>query len=42
MLGVDKELDWEKSDRGLKIVTPAKKPCQHAYVFKIKRKNPFK
>jgi alpha-L-fucosidase len=37
MLGVDKELEWELTDTSLKIKTPNKKPCEHAYVFKISR-----
>jgi alpha-L-fucosidase len=37
MLGVDKELEWELTDFGLKIKTPNEKPCKHAYVFKISR-----
>ncbi|MHA2039699.1 MAG: alpha-L-fucosidase C-terminal domain-containing protein, partial [Promethearchaeota archaeon] len=37
MLGVDKELEWELTDFGLKIKTPNEKPCEHAYVFKISR-----
>jgi alpha-L-fucosidase len=39
MLGVDKELEWELTDFGLKIKTPNEKPCEHAYVFKISRQN---
>jgi len=37
MLGVDKELEWELTDFGLKIKTPNEKPCEYAYVFKISR-----
>jgi alpha-L-fucosidase len=37
MLGVDKELEWSFSDKGLTIKTPEKKPCEHAFVFKIQR-----
>lgn len=39
MLGVDKELDWEMTEDGLTIKTPDKKPCEHAFVFKIVRKD---
>jgi alpha-L-fucosidase len=38
MLGVDEELKWYFSDRGLTIKTPSEKPCLHAFVFKIQRK----
>lgn len=37
MLGVDKELDWHFADDGLIINTPDKKPCEHAFVFRIER-----
>ena len=37
MLGIDKELKWSFSDEGLTIKTPDKKPCEHAFVFKIIR-----
>ncbi len=40
MLGVDGQLDWEMTDEGLVIQRPpeSKKPCEHAFVFKIIRK----
>jgi len=38
MLGDGKKLDWKATKEGLKIKTPAKKPCKHAYVFKISLK----
>jgi alpha-L-fucosidase len=41
MLGDGKELKWENSAAGLTIETPKMKPGDHAYVFKIVRKNPF-
>jgi len=41
MLGVDKVLPWKMTREGLKIKTPNRKPCDHAYVFKIERKRPF-
>jgi len=41
MLGVDQELDWELTSSGLVIKVPAKKPCEHAYVFKIIRGQPY-
>ena len=37
MLGVEKELEWHFTDNALVIKTPDKKPCDHAFVFKIKR-----
>jgi alpha-L-fucosidase len=37
MLGVDKELEWHFTDNALVIKTPDKKPCDHAFVFKIER-----
>jgi len=41
MLGVDRELKWTLDGKGLTIVPPAKKPCEHAYVFKIVRGKPY-
>jgi alpha-L-fucosidase len=41
MLGTDQELKWSLSENGLTIQAPDKKPCEHAYVFKIIRGNPF-
>lgn len=38
MLGVDEELKWKMTEDGLKICRPDKKPCEHAYVFKIVRR----
>jgi alpha-L-fucosidase len=37
MLGDGRKLDWEMTRKGLVIETPDKKPCKHAYVFKIER-----
>ena len=37
MLGVDRELEWSLQPDGLAIKTPASRPCEHAYVFKIVR-----
>jgi alpha-L-fucosidase len=39
MLGVKGELKWEKTPQGLKIIPPAKKPCEHAFSFKINYKD---
>jgi alpha-L-fucosidase len=41
MLGVDQELEWSLSLAGLKVKTPAEKPCENAYVLKITRTRPF-
>ena len=35
MLGSDEDLDWEVNRSGLAIKCPGKRPCDHAYVFKI-------
>ena len=35
MLGVNEELEWSLTDKGLTILTPSRKPCEHAYTFKI-------
>ena len=37
MLGIDAELEWSLTQEGLKIKTPANRPCEHAYVFKVVR-----
>ena len=37
MLGDGRKLDWEITREGLVIETPDRKPCKHAYVFKIER-----
>ncbi len=41
MLGVDEELPWMMTPDGLLIRTPSKQPCEHAFTFKIVRKQPF-
>jgi alpha-L-fucosidase len=41
MLGVDQALDWTLTADGLTISTPTERPCDHAYVFKITRQQPF-
>jgi len=35
MLGVDGELEWSMTSKGLNIKTPRRKPCKFAYTFKI-------
>lgn len=35
MLGSAEKLSWSQDKNGLKIKVPTKKPCQHAYTFKI-------
>jgi len=41
MLGSEEPLSWKITQEGLKIQTPTKKPCKHAYVFRIERQQPF-
>jgi hypothetical protein len=41
MLGDGKPLNWEMDKGGLTIKTPATRPCEFAFVFKIVRKPPF-
>jgi alpha-L-fucosidase len=41
MLGVDQELTWTMDERGLTIVPPPEKPCEHAVVFRIERGHIF-
>ena len=38
MLGVDEELEWKMTEDGLTIKPPDKKPCEHAFTFRIERK----
>jgi Alpha-L-fucosidase C-terminal domain len=42
-LGVEKPLDWRQDGRALVIEIPQSvaenKPCQHAYVFKIRNES---
>ena len=35
MLGSDEKLSWSQEADGLKVKTPDKQPCQHAFTFKI-------
>ena len=42
MLGVQQELEWSLTNAGLKIKPPVEKPCDHAYVFRIIRGDPFR
>ncbi|MCW4026700.1 MAG: alpha-L-fucosidase, partial [Candidatus Bathyarchaeota archaeon] len=35
MLGSDEALSWSQDETGLKVKTPHKKPCSHAYTFRI-------
>jgi alpha-L-fucosidase len=41
MLGIDKELKWSMTKDGLVVEMPEEKPCEHAYVIRIKRSDPF-
>ena len=38
MLGVDEELEWTLTEDGLTIETPDRRPCEHAFTFRIERK----
>jgi alpha-L-fucosidase len=35
MLGAGERLPWSQSEEGLIIQTPPRKPCDHAYTFRI-------
>lgn len=37
MLGIEDALEWRIDEEGLKIKTPDRKPCEHAFVFKIQK-----
>jgi len=39
---VDQELEWKLTADALVIKVPDQKPCEHAYVFKIERGQPYK
>jgi alpha-L-fucosidase len=39
MLGSGQKLNWSQDRYGLRIKTPSKRPCKHAYTFKITFKN---
>ena len=41
MLGVDMDLQFAMTENCLEIERPAEAPCEHAFVFKITRKEPF-
>jgi len=41
MLGSPQALRWSLGEAGLNIETPAERPCEHAYVFKIVRGDPY-
>ena len=41
MLGSDQLLAWRLDTGGLTIETPAERPCEHAFVFKIVRGRPY-
>jgi hypothetical protein len=38
MLGVEGTLAWSQDEAGLHIDTPAQKPGDHAYTFKLRLK----
>jgi alpha-L-fucosidase len=35
LIGFDGKVEWSQDEAGLKVVTPARKPCEHAVVFKV-------
>jgi alpha-L-fucosidase len=35
LLGFDGKLEWSQDEKGLKILTPGKAPCEHAVAFKV-------
>jgi alpha-L-fucosidase len=35
LLGFDGKLEWSQDEKGLKILTPGKPPCEHAVAFKV-------
>jgi alpha-L-fucosidase len=35
LLGYDGKLEWSQDEKGLKVLTPAKSPCEHAVAFKV-------
>jgi len=39
LLGHRRELKWTQDQKGLTIVLPAQKPCDHAYAFKVTGKD---
>ena len=41
MLGAQGELPWSIAPDGFIVKTPDRKPCEHAFTFKIVRKHPF-
>jgi len=41
MLGTEGGLKWAMTENGLEIERPEEMPAEHAFVFKITRKNPF-
>ena len=36
LLGTDEQLHWSQHEHGLTSRTPARRPCEHAYSFKIR------
>ncbi len=35
LVGFEGKLEWSQDEKGLKILTPAKSPCEHAVAFKV-------
>jgi alpha-L-fucosidase len=42
MLGSDEPLEWRLTPDALTVTTPKRRPCDHAFVFRIERKGPFR
>ncbi len=36
VLGIDEPLEWIQDYRGLRVTMPTRRPCDHAYVIKLK------
>ncbi len=41
MLGDARPLDWRQTEDGLRVALPKEKPCEHAWVLKVERNQPF-
>jgi alpha-L-fucosidase len=39
LLGYDGEVTWTRDDQGLKVRLPARRPCEYAYVLRIRFKS---
>jgi alpha-L-fucosidase len=41
MLGVERDVSWSLGREGLTVRIPQEQPCEHAFVLRIQRKQPF-